>query len=159
MPDSQNTTGTDTNFDAAANATRGFPAENRDGSPSLIGKDDFTREYEMGRLQRGRQEVLSGNYADLQRLGAQIATGTVNPQTAIGVPAGIDTKDKDVLSPAQHDAAKGEWTVESERAGLVSAPPPPVPDPNTEPNSVDPTSVSPEVQSKGSQSATKAPAK
>lgn len=154
MPDSQNTTG-DTPVGG-----QGFPADNhRTGEPGLIGKDDFTREYEIGRLNRGRQEVLTGNYADLQRIGALLAD---NKATA-GVAANpvIDPKSDTVLTPAQHDAAKGEWTVESERAGLVEAPSPPTPADNTQPNSVDPSSVSPTVQSKSSiqsstpQSATK----
>lgn len=157
MADSQNTTYSDQN---QARGGQGFPADNpRTGEPGLIGKDDFTREYEIGRLTRGRQEVLSGNFADLQRLGAQAATGTINVQAAVALPEGIDAKDKNVLTPAQHDAAKGEWTIESERAGLVSRPADPIPAENKEPNSVDPGSQSPVVEGKGgtsTQSATKA---
>lgn len=154
MPDSQNTTNTDSQ---PLTGGQGFPADNRDGTPGLIGKDDFTREYEMSRLQRGRQEVLTGNYADLQRIGALLAD---NKATA-GVAANptVDPSAKNVLTPAQHDAAKGEWTVESERAGLVDAPAAPIPADNREPNSIDPGSTSPEVQAKGTQSATKSPAK
>lgn len=141
MPDSQNTVSSST--EPAPVGGQGFPQENRDGSPALIGKDDFTKQYEIGRLTRGRTEVLAGNYADLQRLGGQIAAGTVNVQAAIGIPAGIDPKDSTVLTPAQADAAKGEYNVETARTGLVAAPPVPVPRENKDPESIDPTSVSP----------------
>jgi hypothetical protein len=153
MPDSQNTTNTDN-----VQGGQGFPADNRDGTPGLIGKDAFTIKYETEKLNRGHTTVLTGNYADLQRLGGQIASGTVNPQSAVVAPPGVDVKDKSVLTPAQHDAARGEWTVESERAGLVSQPVPPIPSPDNSPNSVDPTSVSPRAETKGTPTSSTKPA-
>jgi hypothetical protein len=150
MPDAQNTTGTDNQPQGG----QGFPADNRDGTPSLIGKDAFTVKYETEKLNRGHTTVLAGNYADLQRLGAQIATGSINPQKAIAAPPGVDVKDDSVITPAQHDALKGEYTVESAREGLVEAPVPPKPADNNEPNSVDPTSTSPSVEAKGKSTTT-----
>ena len=158
MPDSQNTTGTDNQ----PRGGQGFPADNhRTGEPGLIGKDDFTKQYEMGRLERGRVEVLAGNFADLQRLGQQVAEGTINVNKAVAAPPGVDVKDDKVVSAVQHDANKGEWNRETERAGLVDAPPDPIPAENKEPDSIDPTSTSPQPVSKSqqSQSATKTPAK
>jgi hypothetical protein len=65
-----------------------------------------------------------------------------------------------VVTPAQHDAMKGEWTVESERAGLIDAPAEHVPAENKEPNSIDPGSESPTPQPKSGQaSAPKSPSK
>lgn len=151
MPDSQNTTQSD--FTQLQDG-QGFPADNhRTGEPGLVGKDDFTREYEIGRLQRGRQQALSGNFADLQRIGAALAVDGKLPQGV--APPGINPKDENVLTPAQHDAAKGEWTVESERAGLIPRRPAPIPAENRDADSIDPTSTSPQVQAKGSQSASK----
>ncbi len=158
MPDSQNTTGTDA---TQARGGQGFPADNpRTGEPGLIGKDDFTRQYEIGRLERGRVEVLAGNYADLQRIGAQLADNNakgVISKEVLGVPPGVDPSADNVVTPAQHDALKGEWTVESERAGLVSAPPDPIPAENRDPDSIDPTSTSPQSVSKSQQTSTAKP--
>lgn len=152
MPDAQNTTNTDNQ----PTGGQGFPADNhRTGEPGLIGKDDFTIKYETDRLTRGRVVPLAGNYADLQRIGAEIAVGSA-PKGVTTNPS-VDPKDSTYVTPAQHDAAKGEWTVESERAGLVNAPTPPKPADNKEPNSVDPTSVSPTVESKSSQSSSPKP--
>lgn len=151
MPDAQNTTGTDTQLTGG----QGFPADNRDGTPGLIGKDDFTIQYETNRLTRGRVVPLAGNIADMQRLGALIAD---NKATAgVAVNPTVDVKDESIVTPAQHDAAKGEWTVESEREGLVKAPPAPVPAENKEPNSIDPGSVSPTVEAKSSTSTSTSP--
>lgn len=155
MPDAQNTTDSD---NQPLRGGQGFPADNRDGTPSLIGKDDFTKQYEIAKLERGQQQVLTGNIADLNRIGAALAVEGKLPQGV--APAGVDPKDDNVLTPAQSDASRGEWTVESAREGLVPEPIPPTPKPNTEPNSVDPTSVSPRAEAKGSsQSATKSPSK
>lgn len=151
MPDTQNTT-TGKNEEPLVGG-QGFPADNRDGTPGLIGKDDFTREYETKRINRGHTEVLAGNYADLQRIGAQLAaSGTVNVKDAIGIPAGVDTKSDTVLTPGQHDASKGEITVESVREGINEIPPRPTPPENKEPNSIDPGSVSPQVEGSSSSS-------
>ncbi len=128
---------------------QGFPPENRDGSPALIGKDDYTKWEATQRLSRSGVTVLAGNLADLQRLGGEAANGTVNVQSAIAAPSGIDTKDKNVLSPAQFDASKGEFTRETARTGLVSAPPVPEPVIDKTANPVDPTSQSPTSEKKG----------
>ena len=153
MPDTQNTTGTDD----TPRGGQGFPADNhRTGEPGLIGKDDFTKQYEIERITRGRVVPLTGNYADLQRIGALIAENKA--PAGVAVNESVDAKSKEFVTPGQHDAAKGEWTVESERAGLVKAPPAPVPADNNEPDSIDPTSVSPQPVAKG-QSATKSPSK
>jgi hypothetical protein len=89
-------------------------------------------------------------------MGADVAAGISSGTNAkaIASPPGLDIKDKDVLSPAQAEAARGEWTRETERTGLLDAPPAPVPAENRDPNPVDPGSVSPTVESKGSTSPT-----
>lgn len=128
---------------------QGFPPDNRDGTPGLVGKDDYTKWEANQRANASGQTVLVGNLADLQRLGAEAATGTVNVNNAIAAPPGIDTKDKSVVTPAQHDAARGEVTRETIRTGLLPEPPAPVPAENTSPNPVDPGSQSPTSESKG----------
>lgn len=122
---------------------QGFPPDNPDGTPGLVGKDDYTREEAIHRLTRTPTTVLAGNFADLQRLGADAANGTVNIQAAVATPPGIDAKAKNVVTPAQSEAARGEFTRETERTGLIDAPVAPTPPENTSPNPVDPTSTSP----------------
>lgn len=146
---------------------QGFPADNRDGTPSLIGKDEYTRWEATQRINRGHVDVLSGNYADLQRIGAEIATGsTSTSNSAVAAPPGVDVKSDTVVTPAQAEAARGEWTRETERVGTLGPPPAHVPAENTEPDSIDPGSQSPVQVSKGDQAkssspqpATKPPAK
>ncbi len=128
---------------------QGFPADNADGTPSLVGKDDYTKWEATQRINKGHADVLVGNLADLQRIGADAAVGTVNVQSAVVAPPGIDAKSKDVITPAQQEAARGEWTRETERTGLVDAPAPNVPAENFSPNPVDPTSTSPTTQASG----------
>ena len=137
---------------------QGFPADNPDGTPGLVGKDDYTRELAIKNASRKNETVLSGNFADLQRLGADVAAGTVNVQKAVVAPPGIDPKAENVVTPAQSEANRGEWTRESERAGLVDAPEAVDPPENKSANPVDPTSQSPRAESAGS-STTPAPAK
>lgn len=127
---------------------QGFPPENSDGSPSLVGKDDYTKWEATQRLNKGNVTVLSGNYADLQRLGASAATGTVNVNNAVAAPPGYTLTDKNVVTPAQHEAARGEFTRETQRTGLVSAPVAPEPNVDNTPNPVDPGSQSPTVEAK-----------
>lgn len=149
MPDSQNTTNTDN-----VQGGQGFPADNhRTGEPGLIGKDAFTIKYETEKLNRGHTTVLSGNYADLQRIGAALAIQGKLPEGV--APPGVDAKN--ALTPAQHDAAKGEWTVESERAGLMSRPVPPTPEPDYSPTPVDPAAVSPTTIEKGKSASSMSP--
>lgn len=128
---------------------QGFPPDNADGTPGLIGKDDYTRELAIQRASRRPQTILTGNFADLQRLGADAANGTVNVQSAIVAPDGSDPKDKNVVTPAQSDLAAGEFTRETARTGLLDAPIPAEPRENRSPQVTDPTSQSPQAQAKG----------
>lgn len=123
---------------------QGFPAENRDGTPSLIGKDDYTRWEATQRINKSHDTVLVGNLADLQRIGAELAVG--NAVKGVAAPPGVDPKASNVVTPAQHEAARGEFTRETARAGLVEAPVAPKPNVDTSPNPVDPTSQSPKVE-------------
>ena len=127
----------------ATGGGQGFPADNPDGTPGLIGKDDYTRELAIKNASRRNEQVIAGNFADLQRLGADAATGTVNVQSAIPAPPGVDLKAKNVISPAESEANRGEFTRETERKGLVEAPARLDPPENKSPNPVDPTSTSP----------------
>lgn len=125
---------------------QGFPPDNPDGTPGLIGKDDYTRELAIKNASRRPETVLAGNFADLQRLGADAAAGTVNVQSAIQAPPGIDPKAKNVVTPAEAEASRGEFTRETERKGLIEAPVPGPPPENKSPNPVDPTSTSPRAE-------------
>lgn len=143
----------------ATGGGQGFPADNPDGTPGLIGKDDYTRELAIKNASRRNETVLAGNFADLQRLGADAASGTVNVQTAVATPPGIDPKAKNVVSPAESEASRGEFTRETERKGLIDAPVTPEPAENTSPNPVDPTSTSPTAEAKGGVTSTSTAAK
>lgn len=126
---------------------QGFPAENRDGSPALVGPDDYTKQTRINRILQNNTTVLTGNYADLQRAGAEAATGDTSAAVAaVDTGPGVDLKDDKVITPAQHDADKGEFTRETLRTGLLDAPPESVPAENSEPNVIDPTSQSPQVE-------------
>lgn len=127
---------------------QGFPPDNKDGTPGLIGPDDYTRELRMRHANRRPQAALAGNFADLQRLGTQAASASSD--TAFAVPPGLDAKDKDVISGIEAEANEGIYNRETERYGLVDAPPEPVPAENTRPHVVDPTSVSPRAESRTS---------
>lgn len=132
---------------------QGFPRDNRDGTPGLVGPDDHTRSLIRARADKvAGQNVAVGNYADLQRMGADAVAGTTSTPTAlaksIDAAPGVNLKDKSIISPAEADAAKGEWTRETERTGLLSAPVPPIPAANTEPNIVDPGAKSPVAEPK-----------
>lgn len=140
----------------ATGGGQGFPADNPDGTPGLVGKDDYTRELAIKNATRRPETVLAGNFADLQRLGADAASGTVNVQSAVATPPGVDAKAKNVVTPAEAEASRGEFTRETERKGLIDAPVPATPPENKSPNPVDPTSTSPvaEVRSGTSTSTT-----
>lgn len=140
----------------ATGGGQGFPADNPDGTPGLIGKDDYTRELAIKNATRRPETVLAGNFADLQRLGADAASGTVNVQSAVAIPPGVDAKAKNVVTPAEAEASRGEFTRETERKGLIDVPVPATPPENKSPNPVDPTSTSPvaEVRSGTSTSTT-----
>ncbi len=143
----------------ATGGGQGFPPDNPDGTPGLIGKDDYTRELAIKNASRRAETVLTGNYADLQRLGADAAVGTVNVQSAIVAPPGSDPKSKNVVTPAQQESARGEFTRETLRTGLLDAPAIPAPRENTSPDPVDPTSTSPRAEAKGSGTSTSTAAK
>ena len=130
----------------ATGGGQGFPADNADGTPGLIGKDDYTRELAIKNASRRNETVLAGNFADLQRLGADAAAGTINVQKAVVAPPGVDASAKNVVTPAQAEASRGEFTRETERTGLVTAPLIPDPPENKSPSPVDPTSTSPEAR-------------
>ena len=132
----------------ATGGGQGFPPDNADGTPGLIGKDEYTRQLAIRNATRGNEKVLSGNFADLQRLGAEAANGTINIQSVVPAPPGIDLKDKNVVTPAQSEAARGEVTRETIRTGLLEAPPAVDPPENKSPNPVDPTSTSPTTLSR-----------
>lgn len=133
----------------ATGGGQGFPKDNPDGTPGLIGKDDYTRQLAIKNASRKSETVLVGNFADLQRLGADAAAGTVNVQSAIQAPPGVDAKAKNVITPAQADASRGEYTRETARTGLIDEPVPTAPPENKSPNPVDPTSQSPRAETKG----------
>lgn len=147
MPDSINTT------DTPPAGGQGFPANNPDGTPGLVGPDEYTRWVNIQRYTRPpNQIVVGGNFADLQRMGEVVAggpgvKGSANP--AIATAPTVDPSADNYVTAPQAEAARGEWTRETERVGLLDAPPAPVPAENKEPNAVDPTSVSPTTESKG----------
>lgn len=125
---------------------QGFPADNPDGTPGLIGPDEYTKQSRIARILGNNTTVLSGNIADMQRAGADVAIG--KPAPGVAAPPGIDVKSDKVVTPAQAEAARGEYTRETERTGLLDAPAIPDPPENTSPNPVDPTSTSPRVEAK-----------
>ncbi len=112
----------------ATGGGQGFPPDNADGTPGLIGKDDYTRQLAIHNASRRPQTVVVGNIADIQRYGGDGAA---------------KRGDKGVVSPGQAEAARGEFTRETERTGLLDAPIPADPPENKSPNPVDPTSTSP----------------
>lgn len=127
-------------------SSQGFPTENPDGTPTLVGPDDYTRQLRRDYADRERVDVLAGNLADLQRLGAQAATtGSASVASVVAAPAGVDPKSDQTLTPAQASAARGEWNRETEREGLLGPPPAPEPPEGTSAEPVDPTSQSPTV--------------
>src|SRR6476646_8898905 len=107
---------------------QGFPQDNPDGTPGLVGKDEYTKWEATQRINKPHSVVLAGNYADLQRMGAEAAVGKAAP--GIVAHPTIDTKSDNVITPAQQEAARGEYTLETQRVGLLG--PPPV---NTNPGS------------------------
>lgn len=116
---------------------QGFPPDNADGTPGLIGKDDYTRELAVFNATRRPQTVVVGNIADIQRHGGDGA---------------VKRGDEGVVSPAQAEASRGEFTRETQRTGLIDAPVAPTPPENKSPNPVDPTSTSPTTQNRSATS-------
>jgi hypothetical protein len=118
---------------------------NQEG-PMESGPDQNTKDTITRRLEN-RATVVSGNLADLQRAGAAAASGgKANLGAGVALPPGYEAEG--VTTPAEDDAAKAEITVESTRAGLVddllaAQAKANEPRENHEPDSVDPTSVSP----------------
>lgn len=145
MPDNKVSTSSD-----IPRGGQGFPTENRDGSPTLVGPDDYTRYVQMKRLDPDRpRHAATGNLADLDRLG-KLATGSSSPADAfvIAPHAGVDPKD--VVTPAERDAFMGIYNTETARTGLVDAPPVDKGgDGHTEAVVRDPGSQSPEIVSEG----------
>lgn len=153
MPDTHNTTTRPTDSEQLAGG-QGFPRNNPDGTPSLVGPDDYTKQIQMDRLNRGNTTVLGGNIADLQRIGEQVAGGPgtkagANLSETLGAPPGVDPSEDNVVTAPQMAAARGEWDRETERTGLLDAPPEPTPAENKEANPVDPGNQSPTAESKG----------
>lgn len=130
---------------------QGWPTD-----PNHRGPDEYTKWVQLQRLNNGPQDVAVGNFADLQRAGADKTQGVSNTTSdkAIAAPPGYDLKDDNVISPAQLEASRGEWTRETERVGLLGSPPQDQGgDGHAESVVVDPTSTSPKVESepKGNQ--------
>ena len=132
---------------------QGFPPDNPDGTPGLVGPDEYTKTTRINRILQNNTTVLTGNYADLQRAGAEAATGQTNAGlAAIDTGPGVDPKDDKIVTPAQHDASKGEFTRETLRTGLLEEPVAPEPKENNSPDPVDPTSTSPTAEAKSKSS-------
>lgn len=146
MPDQKTTT----NSDDIPRGGQGFPAENKDGSPALVGPDDYTRYVQMKRLDPNRpRHAATGNLADLDRLG-KLATGSSSPADAFVIAPHANVDEKDVVTPAERDAFMGIYNTETARTGLVDAPPlDQGGDGHTEAVVRDPGSQSPEVVSEG----------
>lgn len=125
---------------------QGFPADNPDGTPGLVGPDEYTKQSRIARILGNNTTVLTGNIADVQRAGAEAATGKADKSVDTG--PGVDPKSDKIVTPAQAEAARGEWTRETERTGLLDAPVVPEPKENKSPDPVDPTSTSPRAESK-----------
>lgn len=129
---------------------QGFPADPGDGTAQR-GPDAYTR-YLLEQKLAPRVDPVVGNFADLQRAGADKAQGitTTSSISSIAAPPGVDLKSDESPSPAQVEAARGEWTRETERTGLLGSPPPDRGgDGHTESVVIDPTSTSPQVVSEG----------
>lgn len=151
MPDSHTSAGDSksSSNDPPLTSSAGFPPENKDGTPGLIGPDDFTRQLMLARANKvGGTAVVGGNYADLQRMGEVAATGDKNPAFQAG--PGVDLSSDRYVTAAQAEAARGEWTRETERTGLLTEPPAPEPKENKSADPVDPTSTSPTTRASGS---------
>ncbi len=148
MPDNSNNI-------VATGGGQGFPPDNADGTPGLIGPDEYTRQLAIHKANRGHVSVLAGNIADLQRIGAELANGKAI--AGVAVAPGVDPTAKNVVTPAQASAARGEFTQETLREGLIDAPLRPEPNENNTPNVVDPTATSPRAEAKGSSTPSPAP--
>lgn len=129
---------------------QGFPPDPGDGTAQR-GPDPYTR-YLLEQKLAPRVDPVVGNFADLQRAGADAAQGltTTSSISSIAPPPGVDLKSNESPSPAQVEAARGEWTRETERVGLLGSPPPDRGgDGHTESVVIDPTSSGPQVVSEG----------
>lgn len=128
----------------------GFPPPNADGTPALVGPDDYTRNILLERANRKVTHSVTGNYADIQRIVAQLAqdSKTSIAGTDLNTP-NVDLTSDEYVSPAQSSAAQGLVTLETIRTGLLTEAPAPTPPENTDANPVDPGSQSPTSEPKG----------
>ena len=131
----------------------GFPPANPDGSPALVGPDDYTRHIAIERANRKITRSVTGNYADIQRMVAQAAQdGNVKvANTDLNTP-NLELTEDEFVSPAQAATAKGEVNLETIRTGLLTEAPAEDPPENFEANPVDPGSQSPTAEPKGKSS-------
>ena len=134
---------------------RGFPPPNADGTPALIGPDDYTRNIALERANRKVTHSVTGNYADIQRLVAQLAQDgkSTLAGTDLNTP-NVELTEDEYVSPAQSSAAQGLVTLETIRTGLLTEAPVPDPPENFDANPVDPGAQSPTAEPKGKGSAT-----
>lgn len=89
---------------------------NSAGDLSEPGPDQSTRDAAMERL-APRQQVVVGNIADLQRLGAAAASGdkaTTAVKDSVVTP---ENQPHENVTPAEAEAARGRTTRETERTG------------------------------------------
>lgn len=119
-----------------------------DGNMVDVGAGASTREAIEARL-RPRETVVVGNLADLQRMGAELAqTDKGLLASSVVTAESVNVAADATVTPAQNDENKGEITRETVRTGaagpLIKAREAAMaPRENKEPDSVDPTSVSP----------------
>jgi DNA-directed RNA polymerase subunit RPC12/RpoP len=111
-----------------------------------------TRDAIERRLQP-RRSVVVGNFADLQRMGAELAATEKGALASTVVTAEpVDVKSNAVVTPHEDDAMKADITRETVRTGeadplIEEQNRQAAPRENREPNPVDPTSQSPLVES------------
>lgn len=100
-----------------------------------------------------RSGVVAGNLADLQRAGAEVAVndGTFEDavKTAVVAAPALDPEDDGFVTAAQHEAARGEFTRETERTGDLEAPVAADPPKEKGAKVEDPGSQSPRIISEG----------
>jgi hypothetical protein len=119
-----------------------------DGNVVEAGMGASTREALLKRLEP-RRTVVVGNLADLQRMGAELAQTDKGPLASSVVTAErVDVTADNVVTPHEDDALKQEITRETVRTGeaepfIRARDKAMAPRENREPDSVDPTSVSP----------------
>ena len=134
---------------------RGFPPANPDGTPALVGPDEYSRYIDRRRAERPTTHSVTGNYADIQRIVAQLAQD--NKSTLAGTDLNtpnVELTEDEYVSPAQSAAAQGHVDLETIRTGLLTEAPVPDPPENFDANPVDPGAQSPTAEPKGKGSAT-----